>query len=79
MVYSDNDLYRAVAGYDQGSIFHLMEEVKMGKQKKRSPTRAQKELISKSGLRPENWKVWEEDAETLTLISDRGRRRVIRK
>lgn len=44
------------------------------------PTRNQKELISKNGLDPENWRVIFESKTTLEIVSRRsGRRRVLNK
>lgn len=41
------------------------------------PTRAQKEIISKNRLRPENWMVAYESKETLEIVSKRTSMRKI--
>ena len=41
----------------------------------KKPTRAQKEILSKNKLRPDNWMVLEEDKYQTVFINKRGNRR----
>ena len=43
----------------------------------KKPTRAQKEILSKNKLKPENWMMLEEDKYQIVFISKRGNRRRI--
>ena len=45
----------------------------------KKPTRANKELMVKHKLVPDNWRVIEETKEQLILINTRGRRRTLNK
>lgn len=52
----------------------------MGKNKASKPTRVQKALMDKEGLKPENWLVLQDAPEELKVVSrGSGRTRIIKK